>query len=178
MMKSNTGHNIQNLSKHIIFIGQRNVGKSFWGERIALDLDLPFWDTDFLLRDKYGDFFYLEGGEKLFRKREHEILSSLGRENIRGVIATGAGCIMYRENANLLKELGIRLFLQNTRECLWKREQKRAIGWKKAPFFSLFSYREKLYCQWCDITISCAHKSKEETREEILSWLKNCFFSR
>ena len=88
--------------KNIILIGMPGSGKTTVGKRIAETLNRDFIDTDEMIVKNVGkpipDIF-ANGGEKLFRKYEHEAVLAAGNDTIENVAN------------NILKEL------QNENTC-------------------------------------------------------------
>ena len=89
------------------------AGKTRLGERIAVDLDLPFVDLDdrveaaagMPIRRLFGRF-----GETYFRELEHQCL--IGTTRLPGaVIGTGGGTFTFERNRHLIRESGTSLFI-------------------------------------------------------------------
>jgi hypothetical protein len=88
---------------NIILIGMSGVGKTYLGKYISEKLNIPFYDTDELIINKYNtqlkDLIKMHSWE-WFRKEEYLTLQKLNKmKNI--IISTGGG-IIENKNINLL----------------------------------------------------------------------------
>ena len=93
----------------ISLIGGRGSGKSTVGRLLAAGLDVPFFDADRACEESAGrsiaDIFAGDG-EATFRSLEAETIARLLKDNARGVLATGGGCVLNDETRVLLKKAG------------------------------------------------------------------------
>ena len=106
----------------IILIGIPHSGKSTLGRMLAAALKIPFYDTDTLAMDKVNaerptDLFRL-ALSGLFRKAQHEVMVDLYKINGPAVISTGAEAALAPECAELIKKLGIVIYLQRKPEIV------------------------------------------------------------
>jgi len=88
---------------NIILIGMSGVGKTYLGKYISQKLNIPFYNTDELIINKYNtqlkDLIKMHSWE-WFRKEEYLTLQKLNKmKNI--IISTGGG-IIENKNINLL----------------------------------------------------------------------------
>ena len=100
-------------SGNIIIVGAMGSGKSTIGKLLAKKLDKKYIDTDYEIEVNNNcdiSTFFERYGETLFREKESEILGALADIN-NHVISTGGGIILKEENINLLKEIGLIVFL-------------------------------------------------------------------
>ena len=68
------------MGSALILCGIKHCGKSTLGRGLAVQLGIPFRDTDELLEQALGmtvRAFFREAGEEAFRLRETEVLKSL-----------------------------------------------------------------------------------------------------
>lgn len=95
--------------KHIILVGMRGSGKSHVGRMIARKLGLPFIDMDIVIQNQIGmtiQEMVEKHGWDFFRNAEYEVLSHL--QHFRSsVIATGGGLPLAERNRELLKVMGV-----------------------------------------------------------------------
>lgn len=88
------------------------VGKSTVGRILAELANRPFYDTDRLLVERFGrpvpQIFKLYG-EQTFRDHETSILKGLNREA--QVVSTGGGIVLREQNWQIMRTLGITIFL-------------------------------------------------------------------
>ncbi len=109
----------------IILTGFRATGKTVVGRELAELLGFDFLDTDEELSRRFGtriaDFVASQGWAG-FRREEELLLSGLcDRKSL--VLATGGGCILHREVWRRLRDNGIVVWLQATRETILHRLQ-------------------------------------------------------
>ncbi len=111
------------FQKNVVLIGLRGTGKSTCGRILAERLERAFLDTDEIVQDRAGKTIreiFEEGGEKLFRRIESEVvLEAADRKN--AVIATGGGAILDPKNVRKLKQCGFVVHLSGSPEELWRR---------------------------------------------------------
>lgn len=106
----------------LILIGMSGTGKSVLGREIARLTSRTFLDTDSHIEKKYNLWvsqIFEKYGEEEFRKQETELLKSLEPEH--GVLITGGGTILLKENREEFTRLGTTIFLEVPPERLKKR---------------------------------------------------------
>ncbi len=108
------------MDRKIIFIGYMGSGKSTLGEKLAMELKIPFIDSDKVIEEIANmsiAAIFKEKGEETFRKMESMFLQSL--VNIPAfVLSTGGGMPCFNNNMLLLNELGVTVYLKNTSDVL------------------------------------------------------------
>lgn len=162
--------------KNIILIGFMGSGKTSVGNKLARALHLQFQDTDQLLEAEFGckisEFFEKEG-EAEFRNRETALLQRLKGEVKNTVLATGGGMPLRPENAELLKQIGIVVYLKASKETTLKRLQGDttrpllAGGDVEEKVNNLLEKRIPMYTAAADITVLTDGKSFYEIINEI-----------
>jgi len=120
--------------------------------------------------------FFERYGETLFREKESEILGALADIN-NHVISTGGGIILKEENINLLKEIGLIVFLDIGLKAQIKRVKYR----KHRPLLKnddlyiqlkkLKKNRDPIYNSISDYIIDVSNKDKDTVVEEIYNKL-------
>ncbi len=99
---------------NILLIGYRCAGKTSVGRETSTRLGIPFLDTDELVVARCGKGIaeiVLEGGWESFRRAEKEVIKGLS--SCHGVvIAIGGGAIEDAENRELIKRLGLVIWLR------------------------------------------------------------------
>ena len=111
------------LPENIVLVGFMGSGKSTVGRMLARQLRFRFLDTDKLVEQRVGMAIaeiFEQHGEADFRKRETEVLESLGgiRQHI---IATGGGIVTVPENIPLLRILGLVVLLRADPDEIYRR---------------------------------------------------------
>ena len=111
------------LKKTIVLVGMMGAGKSAVGKALAVDLGVPFLDTDAEIEAAanmtIGEIFARDG-EAFFRARESEVINRLLASH-KGVLSTGGGAFMIEANRRVISELGISVWLDADLALLWTR---------------------------------------------------------
>jgi shikimate kinase len=113
--------------KTIALVGMMGVGKSTVGKRLALDLGLPFIDSDEEIEKAAGlsvKEIFDKHGELEFRRGERKVIERL----LSGppiVLATGGGAYMDPETRALMKQRAITVWLRADLDVIWKRVSRR-----------------------------------------------------
>ncbi|MCX2831833.1 shikimate kinase [Microbulbifer thermotolerans] len=146
--------------EHSIFlVGPMGAGKSTIGKLLALQLGLPFADTDKVLEDRTGadiPWIFDVEGEAGFRRRESEVLEDLCRGPVQ-VIATGGGIVLAEQNRRQLKKLGLVVYLQASADQLLERTAKNSnrpllrVADPRARIIELLEQRDPLYREVADL---------------------------
>ncbi len=104
--------------QHVFLIGMPGSGKSSLGRRVAQRLSLPYIDLDQYIESFEGmsvNEVFRRKGEAEFRKLETEALMSMcGFEP--SVVSTGGGTAMRDENVNLMRNMGVIVFVDRPLE--------------------------------------------------------------
>lgn len=167
------------LSMHdnnIVLIGMPGAGKTTVGMLLSKTLEMPFIDTDNIIREREGSSLQdilNEKGLKAFMEIEEAAVMSLDTTN--HVIATG-GSVVYSRNAmHHLKSRGKIIYLQLNYRNLDKRIKNmstRGIARNESQtLLDIYKERVPLYKKYADITIHCAGKHKSRIVEEIIKKL-------
>lgn len=100
-------------SRNLVLVGFMGSGKSTTGRQVAIDLGMPFMDTDRMIEEREGKTIakiFEERGEGFFRGLESEIVQEVSLR--RGtVIATGGGVVLRPENLKVLGRTGVLIHL-------------------------------------------------------------------
>jgi shikimate kinase len=104
------------FQKNIFLVGMPAVGKTYWGEKIAAELKLPFIDLDVFVADQEKasvSALFAMYGEKGFREREEKYLKKIIKttEPVT-IIACGGGTPCFGDNMKLMKDAGVVIYLQ------------------------------------------------------------------
>ena len=170
---------------NIILIGFRGTGKTTIGKMLAQRLGKEFVDADEYLEQKEGKTvkdIFAEGGEKLFREIETQIIAELCLLDNR-VVATGGGAILREENVKTLKKSGIIILLEADTDTIYKRIHRDARTEQRRPSLTnrnayeeieyLLEYRRPLYDKTADFVINTTTMSATDAANKIVSFLHN-----
>lgn len=179
------------LHMNIVFIGFASCGKSATALEISRRLKLRFIDIDREIETRYArtrakklnyrDIIQQEG-MPFFFDMEHAALVDLG--SVSGcVIAPGGGAPMREQNRELLKSLGIIIYLRTDPAVLFERMQTKGL-----PLFlredpsiehleSLWRERHAVYAQLADHMIDNTHLNISTTADCAMAALRESGFS-
>ena len=178
--------------RHIFLVGFSGSGKSTIGSRLARLLEAEFYDTDMLIERQCGktiDRVFTDDGEAAFRRFESEIINKLiNRNELRMVIALGAGAFEKRKNWNVVKRHGIIVYLSCSIREIYKRlkektdrpllrvspakgETQRQAVLRRIK--DLLGQRKRIYAQ-ADIRISTTNRSINKTVRQLHRKIQSC----
>ena len=156
------------------------AGKSCVGPCLHRRTGLALHDTDDIVAANFGMSIaeiFAEHGEKKFREAETEALRSLPPTE-QTIIVTGGGIVLRNENVEILKRLGVIVWLDADEETLFtraSRKQNRPLLQTKNPrnsFSEILAYRKPLYANIVDIRIDTSVLTDEEVAVAILAKLR------
>ncbi len=158
----------------IYLIGPMASGKSTVGKSLATVLSMNFYDTDALIVAEHGSIasIFAAHGEARFRDLEQQTLASVPQ----GVIATGGGAVLRKENCKVLRT-GTVIYLEMseaTAASRLKGDNSRPLLAGDAAltsWISLYRKRRAIYESLADVRISVDQKSVLQIVEEILPQL-------
>ena len=169
----------------LFLVGYAGSGKSSLGKRLQRALGLKFVDTDKLVEQSEGasvaDIFYYQG-EEYFRCAERDIVESLAVEGFEGVVATGGGLAVWRDNMERLNQLGTTIYLRRSPEQILSRLTE--YGRNKRPMFRGKSDEELLafmheqlglrepFYERAELVIDCNKISDDEVVNRIMEYIK------
>jgi shikimate kinase len=167
----------------VILIGYRACGKSTIGRLLAGRIKIPFWDADLLLEEGSGmpiKDIVANHGWDYFRAREKETIEKLADKGA-CVIATGGGAILARENVEMLKNMGVIVWLNAPLQDIIDRLQEDAKDDASRPPFTnsnivqetidVLKQRLPLYQEAADFMTDTSGKSAPQVMEIIYQYL-------
>lgn len=111
-----------NPSKPIFLIGMPGSGKTYWGEKISKELNIPVLDTDQEIeRNEQLSIaeIFTQKSEDYFRKKENTLLQSIiSQSNNTLLVCTGGGLPYYHNNMQLMNEHGTTIYLNASIDTL------------------------------------------------------------
>jgi len=117
------------MGKPVFLIGYMGSGKSTNGRKLARIIGYFHFDLDEEIEKLVGkniNQIFSEEGEDAFRLLEHSVLVSLtNRKNI--VVSTGGGTPCYYNNLQLMKDVGVIVYIKMKPESLAKRLQSSKV---------------------------------------------------
>ena len=183
--KAKTSYGERENLLNIILIGFRGTGKTTIGKMLAQRLGKEFVDADEYLEQKEGKTIkdiFSEGGEKLFREIETQIIAELCRLDNR-VVATGGGAILREENVRALRKSGIIILLEADADTIYERIHKNTLAGQRRPNLTnqggyqeieyLLEHRRPLYDRTADFVINTTSMSAVDAANKIITFIKN-----
>jgi shikimate kinase len=165
------------ISKNVVLIGMPGAGKSTVGPMLAKALEMPFIDTDQLIRNQEKNSLQElinKKGMDGFIRIEEKVILDLKVEN--HVIATGGSAVYSKAAISHLKSGGIVIFLNAKPYQLARRIKnpgRRGIAMKGGQTLEeLYRERLPLYRKYADIEINCAGKHINTVISDIIGSLR------
>jgi shikimate kinase len=165
----------------IVLIGFMGAGKSSVGRRLEVRTGFPRFDTDEIVAAKFDlpipKIFEIHG-EDAFRDTENATLQSFDSSRS-AIIVTGGGIVLRARNRELLRQLGIVVYLQADEKTLFARVSRRTsrpllrTDNPRATMRALLEKRLPLYEQVADLTVETSQLPQDEVCDSILKQLKN-----
>jgi shikimate kinase len=168
---------------HIILIGYRCTGKSSVGERIAGQLQLPFYDTDRMVCLQTGrtiEQVVSAQGWEAFRREEREAVRKAVGPGDR-VIALGGGAVMEDENLQVLMPGGLFILLTADLQTIRERMKNDGSGSGQRPpltgddacgeIEAILRQRETRYRELSRFTVDTAGRTIGEIAGLIVDYL-------
>ena len=149
----------------IFLIGFMGSGKTHWGNHLAAQLKLPFFDLDQVVIEKEKrtiQQIFVESGEEFFRNKEKETLEQLIEANVSMVLSCGGGTPCYFNNIDRMQKYGTVIWLNTQVDVLLERllkEKKQRPLLKNIDDADLKSYivkklnERRMYYQQADVIV-------------------------
>jgi len=167
-------------NKSIVLIGMMGAGKSSVGRCLQLRTKLALVDIDDIVASHFGTSIpeiFSKYGEQVFREIETQALREMAPAK-QTIIVTGGGIVVRKENMDLLKQLGIVVWLDCNEETLFERAWRsgnrpllRAENPREA-FARMLQARLPLYAKIAQIRVDTSMLTDEEVAVAIVSKLR------
>ena len=163
-----------------MIIGMIGAGKSSVGACLRRRTGLALHDTDEIVAANFGmpiSEIFPKFGEQCFRQAETEALRSLPPTE-QTIIVTGGGIVLRNENVEILKRLGVIVWLDGDEETLFaraSRKQNRPLLQTKnarKTFSQILGARRPLYANIANIRVDTSVLTDEEVAVAILAKLR------
>jgi shikimate kinase len=121
----------------IYLLGYMGCGKSTFGPKLSMALQIPFHDLDDVFEERYKisiNNFFIKYGEEYFRKIESALLRELSIQDDY-ILATGGGTPCFNENMEFMRSHGITVYMQLSPDEL---SQRLKASPKKRPVLRNF----------------------------------------
>lgn len=111
----------------IFLIGFMGSGKTYWGNHLATQLKIPFFDLDQVISEqehKTVQEIFAAAGEEYFRVTEKKLLETLIDKNPSLVLSCGGGTPCFFNNIDLMLKYGTVIWLNTQVDVLLQRLMK------------------------------------------------------
>ena len=152
------------------------AGKSSVGRCLERRTGLRRFDTDEIVSKRFNKTItqiFSELGEDRFRTAETEALASLSPSPA-AIIVTGGGIVLRAENLELLRRLGVVVWLDAEEETLYQRATRRETRPllktenPRATLAEIATARAPLYSSASELRVDTTNRSHEEIADVIL----------
>lgn len=154
--------------ENIVLIGMPSCGKSTIGSILADKLSKELIDTDAEIVKKEKTTIpqiFKNSGEKTFRDIETAIIANFSSQN-NLILSTGGGCVLRKENMNLLKQNGKIFFIDRSPEKLTPTSD-RPLSSSREDVLKRYEERYGMYCCSADIRVD-GDAEAEDVAENII----------
>jgi len=164
----------------IVLIGMMGAGKSCVGRCLRRRTNVALVDTDDIVASKFGisiPEIFSKYGEQGFREAETQALDELAPAKPT-IIVTGGGIVLRAKNVDILKQLGVIVWLDGNEETLFERASRartRPLLQGTNPreaFAQMLQTRLPLYAKLGNIRIDTSMLTDDEVAVAILSKLR------
>ena len=145
-------------NKNIYLIGMMGSGKSTIGKLLSENKNIPLFDMDIELEklmEMSINKIFNEYGKNRFRLIESTFFNEITKKNY-FIYATGGGIILNKKNQKILKNKGITIFLDCSKDILIKRLKKN-LNMRPLLQNNFENNINIIYNDRYDIYKSCAH---------------------
>ena len=145
-------------NRPVFLCGFMGCGKSTIGKLLAKKLGMGFIDLDDYIEQQEGmkiPEIFAQKGEAYFRERESQALREL--PSATGVVATGGGTLLRKENGDLAKSLGTVIYIDTPFEVCYERikddpHRPIAASSTKEQLLERYEQRKPLYKENSDFS--------------------------
>jgi shikimate kinase len=165
----------------IVLIGLMGAGKTKIGRRLAVRLNLPFFDSDQEIEAAAGETIeeiFANRGERVFREGERRVITRLLAQPVH-VLATGGGAFMDPATRAVIARRGVSLWLRADLDVLVSRVSRRSNrpllkqGDPRAILAELIERRYRIYAE-ADVIVDSSEGSPEATVSRAIAALAAC----
>ena len=162
--------------ENVILTGFMGSGKSSLGIKLSYRLKMPLVDTDKKIEKEQGctiSSLFENKGEEYFRQLETECIEKLINQKGAYIISVGGGLPVKKENREILKKLGMVVYLRIRPETVYARlkdDTTRPLLQGENPqekIRSLMSERAEFYESGADVIIDVDNLDTEQIMQKI-----------
>ena len=162
----------------IVLVGLMGAGKTKIGRRLAVRLNLPFFDSDTEIEAAAGETIeeiFRNRGEAVFRDGERRVIARLLGQPVH-VLATGGGAFMDPATRDLIAQRGVSVWLRADLDVLLARvarRNSRPLLQRQDPrsvLAELIERRHPIYAE-ADVVIDSGEGPLEATTTRVIAAL-------
>jgi shikimate kinase len=165
----------------IVLVGLMGAGKTKIGRRLAVRLNLPFFDSDDEIETAAGETIeeiFQNRGEEVFRDGERRVIARLLSQPIH-VLATGGGAFMDPITRALIARRGVAVWLRADLDVLLARvarRNNRPLLQERNPREVLAELIERRYPIYreADVIVDSGDGAPELTTSRVIAALAGC----
>lgn len=172
---------VQPQDRHVVLIGFMGTGKTTVGTRLARELGREFVDIDHEIESVSGmtiSEMFRKYGETRFRSEEHLATAKLAAR--RGlVISTGGGWVLRDQNVQILKPVGLLVWLKAEPELVFNRVMRKKHSRpllkhinSAAEINEMMEARKKYYEKAADIVVDTGLRNLRQVVQDIAHYLE------
>jgi shikimate kinase len=165
----------------IVLVGLMGAGKTKIGRRLAVRLNLPFFDSDNEIEAAAGETIeeiFRNRGEDVFRDGERRVILRLLQQSPH-VLATGGGAFMDPATRAAIAKRGVSVWLRADLDVLLARVSRRTnrpllqTSDPRAVLADLITRRHPVYAE-ADLVIDSGEGPAEQTTSRVIAALAGC----
>lgn len=166
--------------KNILLMGMPGSGKSSVAKFLSQNYFYKYIDTDVEITRQANQSvpeIFKNHGERYFREVEHKVIKNIP-PNKNLIIALGGGCVSYKKNFPVLKELGVKIYLYSRpkkiyRNIMCDKTNPRPLIKNYSSVKQLFSKRYNIYKDLCDYIFDCNKFSNpDKIAQKLICFIK------
>ncbi|MDA0782108.1 MAG: shikimate kinase [Rickettsiales bacterium] len=166
------------LKRSVVLVGMMGCGKTAIGSRLAIAAEMPFVDLDNLIEENEKmsvNEIFERYGEDYFRKKERQAIEDVLNSKL-CILATGGGAFMNYNTRQLIKKLGISVYIRADYDVLLERVARKNTrpllenGDKGKILQELMDKRCPIY-EEADITVDSSDSVHEDVVNKIIEGL-------
>lgn len=165
----------------VVLVGLMGAGKTKIGRRLALRLNLPFFDSDAEIEEAAGETIaeiFRNRGETVFRDGERRLIARLLAQPTH-VLATGGGAFMDPATRAAIRRLGVSVWLRADLDVLLARVARRSDRPllkerdPRAVMAELIERRYPVYGE-ADLVVDSSDGPPDLTATRVIAALSDC----
>ncbi len=165
----------------VSLIGYMGAGKTSAGRVLANLLNVPFYDTDTVIKNRFQDIekIFEDKGEIFFRKIEESVSEELLESEGDSVIAFGGGAVLSEKTRELIMHHSVPVYIKCNLETAFLRIKgsRRPLVKTFEEFAGLYKKREEIYNRF-PFSVNSTDVNERTVAEKITEFLhKDEFFT-